>query len=83
MAKIEQFGSPDTPVSINAMNAVAEEAAAIFVTLPEVDKRQKLRDVESRNPPMKSLIARKMTEYLENRNRQAVSQDRQMMTQGM
>ena len=83
LAKIEQFGSPDTPVSISDMNAVAEEAAAIFATLPEVEKRQKLRDIAAKNPPMKDLITKKMTEYLENRNRQAIAQDRQAMSQGM
>jgi hypothetical protein len=82
MAKIEQFASPETPVTINDMNAVAEEAAAIFVTLPEIDKRQKLRDVESKNPPMKDLITKKMSEYLKGRDRQAIAQDRQMMMTG-
>ena len=74
MAKIEQYGGPNTPTTPQNMTALAQEAAAIFVSLPEMQKRQKLREVESVNPTMYSLITKEMTNLHDNRKRDAVAQ---------
>ena len=82
MARIEQFGSPDTPTTSQEMIAVAQEAAAIFINLPEIEKRQKLREIESKNKTMKELITSMMTETREAQNKQFIAQGQQMMQQG-
>jgi hypothetical protein len=80
MARIERFGSPDTPTTSQEMIAVAQEAAAIFINLPEIEKRQKLREIESKNKTMKELITSMMTETRENQNKQFIAQGQQMMS---
>jgi hypothetical protein len=82
MARIEQFGHPNTPTTAQEMIAVAQEAAAIFVNLPEIAKRQKLREIEVKNKTMKKLITSMMTETRENQNKQFIAQGQQMIQQG-
>ncbi len=82
MARIEQFGNPDTPTTSQEMIAVAQEAAAIFVTLPEIEKRQKLREIETKNKTMKELITSMMTETRQTQDKAFIAQGRQMAAQG-
>jgi hypothetical protein len=52
MAKIEQFGSPATPITPQDQLAIAQEAAAILANMPEIMKREKLREIEQINQNM-------------------------------
>ena len=74
MAKIEQFGNPATPTTAQDMIAIAQEAAATFIALPEIEKRQKLREIEAKNKTMKELITSMMTEQRGQIRQQAYSQ---------
>lgn len=74
MAKIEQFGNPATPTTAQDMIAIAQEAAALFISLPEIEKRQKLREIEGRNKTMKELITSMMSEQRGRIRRDAYSQ---------
>ena len=74
MAKIEQFTNPATPTTSQEMIAVAQEAAAIFINMPEIEKRQKLREIESKNKTMKELITSMMTEQRGQIRQEAYSQ---------
>jgi hypothetical protein len=82
MAKIEQFGSPATPITPQDQLAIAQEAAAILANMPEITKRQKLREIEQINPNMKKLITSEMTEFHKSQNQQFIAQGQQMMQQG-
>lgn len=82
LAKIEQFGNPDSPTTSQEMIAVAQEAAAIFINLPEIEKRQKLREIEGKNKTMKELITSMMKETREDQNRRFIAQGQQMAQQG-
>jgi hypothetical protein len=82
MAKIEQFGNPATPIKPQDQLALAQEAAAILANMPEIEKRGKLREIESINPNMKKLITAEMTEVHKQQNRQFIAQGQQMMQQG-
>ncbi len=79
MARIEQFGSPDTPTTAQEMIAVAQEAAAVFINLPEMEKRQKLREIETVNKTMKELITSMMTETRDAQNKRFIAQGQQAM----
>jgi hypothetical protein len=82
MAKIEQFGSPATPITPQDQLAIAQEAAAILANMPEIMKREKLREIEQINPNMKKLITSEMTEFHKMQNKEFVAQGQQMMQQG-
>ena len=82
MARIEQFGTPNTNTTPKDMTALAQEAAAIFIHLPEMQKRQKLREVEAVNPVMKDLITSEMTKQHKAQNAEFIAQGEQMMQQG-
>ena len=82
MAKIESFGSPQTPTSPMDMLQVAQEAAALLAPLPLMEKRQKLREIEQANSVIAGLIRDQIGEVTEEQDRQFVMQGRQMMQQG-
>ena len=77
LAKIEQYGSPNTPIKPTDMTALAQEAAAIFIGLPEMQKRQKLREVEAINPTMKDLITAEMGKARKSQQVDIISQAQQ------
>jgi hypothetical protein len=83
MLKIEGYSNPAINTPPQEMYAVAQEAAAIFAHLPEIDKRQKLREIEAKNPPLKALITQAMTEFHKEENRQFISQGQQQAQQQM
>jgi hypothetical protein len=80
MAKIEQFGNPATPITPQDQLAIAQEAASILANMPEVMKRQKLREIEQINPNMKKLITSEMTEFHKMQNQQFIAQGQQAMS---
>ena len=53
---------------------IAQEAAAIFAFMPEVEKRAKLREVEQINPVMANLIRKEMDEVHKQKNRDFIAQ---------
>ena len=81
MARIEAFGNPDTPAPITEQYQVAQEAAAIFAFLPEVEKRAKLREVDHINKPLADLIRSQMDEVHAQHKQQAQAHGEQMMQQ--
>jgi len=82
MARIEAFGNPQVPTSPVEMQQVAQEAAAIFAFMPEVEKRAKLREVEQINPVMANLIRKEMDEVHKQKNRDFIAQGEAAMQQG-
>jgi hypothetical protein len=82
MARIESFGNPQVPTSPVEMQQVAQEAAAIFAFMPEVEKRGKLREVEQINPVMADLIRKEMDEVHKQKNREFIAQGEAAMQQG-
>jgi hypothetical protein len=82
MARIESFGNPQVPTSPVEMQQVAQEAAAIFAFMPEVEKRAKLREVEQINPIMADLIRKEMDEVHKQKNRDFIIQGEAAMQQG-
>jgi hypothetical protein len=82
MERIESFGNPQAPTSPVEMQQVAQEAAAIFAFMPEVEKRAKLREVEQINPVMADLIRKEMEEVHKQKNRDFIMQGEAAMQQG-
>ena len=82
MARIETFGNPNTPVPITEQHQVAQEAAALFANLPEIQKRQKLREVDHINPIIAGLIRSEMKKVHEQQNKDFIAQGQAAMQQG-
>jgi hypothetical protein len=82
MMKIEQFANPSIPTKMTDQLAVAQEAGAVFANLPEIDKRQKLREVDQMSPLMGDLIRKQMSDFHKQQNAQFAAQGQQAMQQG-
>jgi len=82
MARIQSFASPATPVPITEYYQIAQEAAALFTALPEVAKRQKLREIDQINKPLADLIRSQMEQVNKQQNREFIAQGQAAMQQG-
>jgi hypothetical protein len=77
MLKVEQLGNPAVPTKPQDLAALAQEAAAVLANMPEIQKRQILRDIEGKSPIIKSLITDEMTNFHKDQNRQFILQGQQ------
>jgi hypothetical protein len=77
MLKVEQFGNPAIPMKPQDLSALAQEAAAVLANMPEIQKRQVLRDIEMKNPIIKDLITQEMTRFHDQQNKQFIMQGQQ------
>jgi len=82
MARIESVANPHTPMPINDYFQLAQEAAAIFAPMPEVAKRQKLREIDQINKPLADLIRTQMGEFHKQQRQEFISQGQAMAQQG-
>ena len=74
--------SPQTPIPITEIYQIAQEAAAVLVSMPELDKRQKLREIDQLNKPIGDMIRSQMKEVRGQQDSQHISQGRAAMQQG-
>ena len=81
MMRIQSI-SPQTPIPITEIFQIAQEAAAILTSMPEVQKRQKLREIDQFNKPIADMIRKQMDEVNKSRNREFVAQGQAAMQQG-
>ena len=81
MMRIQSM-SPQTPIPITEIFQLAQEAAAILTTMPEAQKREKLREIDQMNKPIGDMIRQQMSEVNKSRNREFVAQGQAAMQQG-
>jgi hypothetical protein len=74
LARVEQFGSPTTPMSPQNMTAMAAEVAAQLIYMPEIEKRSILRQIAAVNATIKDLIVEEMAKQRRQIGTQAYQQ---------
>lgn len=74
MMQIQTFANPAVPKAITEYNEIAQEAAAVFSSLPLREKRAKLREVEQVNKPLADMIRTQMDILNNERNNAYIAQ---------
>ena len=81
MMRIQAFANPAVPKPITEYHQIAQEAAAIFSSLPLTEKRAKLREIDQINKPLADMIRTQMEQVNNERNREFVAQGQAAMQQ--
>jgi hypothetical protein len=74
MMQIQAFANPATPKAITEYNEIAQEAAAVFSSIPLREKRARLREIEQINKPLADMIRTQMDILNQDRNNQYIAQ---------
>jgi hypothetical protein len=77
MLKVEQFGNENIPTKPQDLMALAQEAAAVLANMPEIQKRQTLRDIENKSPMIKDMITQEMGNFHKQQDKEFIAQGRQ------
>jgi hypothetical protein len=82
MMQIQAFANPAVPKAITEYSEIAQEAAAVFSSLPLREKRSKLREIEQINKPLADMIRTQMDILNNERNNSYIAQGQAMEQQG-
>jgi hypothetical protein len=77
MLKVDQLGNPNVPTKPQDLQALAQEAAAVLANMPEIQKRQTLRDIQDKSPMIKDMITQEMTKFHKQQDQEFIAQGRQ------
>ena len=83
MMRIQAFANPGVPKPLNEFSQLAQEAAAVFLTLPLIEKQAKLREIDQINKPLADMIRTQLELLNKEKNRGYVAQGQAMEQQAL